>query len=202
MINYSNIERHDNLPFNEYLKLGGYSFSFLKREINGINPELEITDNIRLGSMVDSILTEPHKVDMNAKNYKAAKDIATKIKAQFGCFMDVFEKQVSFTGIAEYQGFHMKTTGRLDYLLRDYAVIDLKVTQSKNVHELIKFMHYENQMWNYCKLAKVKVAYLMIHSVPLGKTQLIEIDCSSDYNEFWSDKVVKFGKVNPYSLVA
>jgi hypothetical protein len=194
MITYSNIVRHDNLPFQDYLKLEGYSFSFLKREINGINPHLEITNNIRLGSMVDAILTEPEKVDYSDPIYKPAKEIAALIRSKYSSLLFAFQKQVSFTAIANFGGFEMPVTGRLDYLLIDHAVIDLKVTMSKDIHALIQFMKYDNQLWNYCKMAKVDKAYLMIHSVPLKKTELIALNCADNMNEFWADKILKFGK--------
>jgi hypothetical protein len=92
MITYSNISRYDNMPFNEYLKLGGYSHSFLKREKNGICEDLTITDNIRTGSLVDAILTEPEKVDMTSALYPYARDIAAKIRASFGPSIQSFKK--------------------------------------------------------------------------------------------------------------
>jgi hypothetical protein len=105
------------------------------------------------------------------------------------------KKQVSFTADASYLDFTMPVTGRLDFLLPKVAVIDLKVTKSKNLKGLIEFMGYKNQGWNYCKMSKVGLFYLMIHSIPLKKTELIKIDCRSDENVFWQDKILKFGKV-------
>lgn len=198
MIEYTNIQRHDNMDFQEYLKLPGYSHSFLKREHNGITEELKITDNITTGKLVDNILTEPIKADMSSPLYPYAKAIAHAIKSDFGLFLNKFEKQISFTADATHKGFTMPTTGRLDYLLPGYAVIDLKVTKSKekDINALIDFMGYKNQVWHYSKMAGVNKAYLLFYSIPAKKIILRYIDCSFGNNEFWADKIIKFGVVN------
>lgn len=196
MINYSDIRRYDNMPFDEYLKLPGYSHSFLKRERNGITEELKMTDNILLGSLVDSLLTDLTKVNMSSTLYPAARRIAATLKQQFGDMINCFKKQVSYTGQMECAGFRMPVTGRLDFLLESYAVIDLKVTQSKDMSSLIQFMGHENQVWNYAKLAQVPKAFLMIYSVPMDKTFIIQLNCSNQENEFWKEKILKFGLVN------
>lgn len=195
MIIYGNIQRHDDKPFEEYLKLGGYSHSWLKHQKNGVCAPIHLTDNMRTGSIVDAILTEPHKVNMSDPLYPACKAIAFKVREQFGDMIKVFQKQISYTAEATYGGLTIKTTGRLDFLLPKHAVVDLKITQSKDIPALVEFMGYKNQGWHYCKNAQVKDFYLMVHSVPLAQTKIIYYDCSSDYNEFWANKIMDFGTV-------
>lgn len=194
MITYTNIQRHDNIPFADYLKIGGYSHSFLKYEQNGEKAEIEVTKQMRLGSMVDAILTDPENVDMSDEMYIPGRDISRKIKAQFGQMFQHFEKQVSYTGTVEYKGFKMRTTGRLDFLLPKLAVVDLKVTKMKDVHALIEFMGYKNQLWHYCRYAGVEKGYIMIYSMPLKQTFIVSIDCSDKMNEFWAGKILKLGE--------
>jgi hypothetical protein len=195
MIIYSNIQRYDNLPFEDYLKLPGFSHSFLKRERSGVAEDLKMTDNIRVGSLVDSILTEPRKADMYSPLYPYAREIAAVIKNRFGSFIDKFQKQVSFTTDVSFGDFTMPVKGRLDFLVAAMAVVDLKVTMSRDLRSLIEFMGYKNQMFNYCKMPKVDTAYLMIYSVPLKKTEIIKVDCQGNRNAFWEEKIIKFGKV-------
>lgn len=198
MIIYSDIKRYEDVPFGEYLNLPGYSHSFLKREVNGVSEHIETTENMRLGSMVDAILTEPSKVNMTSDMYRAGRDIAARIKAEFGRLIARFKKQVSYAGVLEYESFEMPVKGRLDFLLPGHAVIDLKVTKSKDINSLIKIFGYENQIWNYAKLAGVDKAYLMIYSLPLKQTQVHYFDCSQNINEFWANKILKFGKINQH----
>lgn len=197
MITYSNIKRFDNIPFEEYLKFDGYSHSFLKREHNGIVEPLTITDNITIGKLVDGILTDPSSVDMSSHLYGVAKLIAHEVYKTFGSLIKNFESQISFTADVECNGFIMPTTGRLDWGLKNHAVIDLKCTKSKvaQIPALIEYMGYKNQLWHYCKMYGVDRAYLMFHSIPEKKTIIQFVDCSMNTNDFWSNKIELFGRV-------
>jgi hypothetical protein len=197
MVTYSNIQRHDNLPFDDYMKLDGYSHSFLKRERFGMVEELTITDNIIIGKLVDGIITEPGTVDMKNKLYPVAKLIAYEITRTFGDFIKYFDSQVSFTGDIKVGDFIMPAKVRLDFLLPKHAAIEMKVTMSKNIDAIIKHMGYENQLWHQTKMADVKKGYFLFHSVPLKKTIILTADCSSDHNEFWAEKTLLFGKFEP-----
>lgn len=196
MIEYKDIKRFDNLEFGDYLKLKGYSHSFLKSEINGITPEFKMTDKVMIGKLVDGILTDPASVEMLNPLYPVAKSIAFKIKSCFGSEIEKFEKQVSFTANMVYNGFVMPTTGRLDFLIPKHAVVDLKVTHAPDVHALIEYMGYRNQLFSYCQMAEVVRQYIMIYSVPKKTTYLIDLGLVGNSNEFWEQKILKFGK--PY----
>jgi len=194
MIITRNIRRFDNVPFEEYLKFPQYSHSFLKHEKNGVVEAFVKKDNMQLGSLVDDILTDGN-VNMAHPLYPYARDMAHKIRTTFGDIIKCFHKQVSYTAEMEYNNFVMPVKGRLDFLLPKHAVIDLKLTQSKQLRNLISYMGYGNQGWNYCKLAEVNDFYLMIHSIPLKKTEIIKLDCSSNSNLFFEEKIEKFGSV-------
>jgi hypothetical protein len=193
MIQYRNIRRIDNLEFGQYTQLKGYSHSFLKAEIFGSTPEFKDTDKVIIGRLVDAILTDPGKADMLHALYPIARSIAQKVRAAFGEWIKRFETQISYTADMMYEGHVLPITGRIDFLLPGHAVIDLKVSHAKDVHGLIKFMGYENQLWNYANLAEVKRKYIMIHSVPLKQTFMIDLGVVSQHNEFWEAKILKFG---------
>lgn len=195
MITYSNIQRYDNMDFGDYLNLPGLSHSFLKKEVNGVTAAFDKTPAMELGSLVDGILTSPKSVDFKHELYDAAKNIASKIKSRFGEVIESFEKQSSFTANMEFSGFMMPSKGRLDYLLPKHAIIDLKVTSSKDIPSLISFMGYDNQLWHYARLAGVRRAYLMVYSKPLKDTSIISCDVTDQNNAFWESKILKFGKV-------
>lgn len=195
MITYTNIQEYKGVEFNTYLSsTPGYSHSFLKYEKAGLQRQIEITDKIKIGSLVDSIITEPEKVDMLSPLYNIARDIAACLRKNFP-YIEHFDKQVSYSGIAEYKGFKLPVKGRLDFYRKGVAHIDLKVTAEKNVRALIAHMGYINSMWNYAKLSKSKNNYILIYSAPLKQAFLIPIDCSGNYNEFWAEKILQYGKV-------
>lgn len=192
MIRYSNIKKHVNLGWEDYASLPGYSHSFLKSEVCGLRQRIEPTKGMQLGSMVDAILTAG-RVDMADEQYPFARDIASKITGVFGDLIARFEKQVSYTAEMEYQGFKMPVQGRLDFLLPGVATIDLKVTKGKNIEPLINLFGYDNQLWNYAKMAQTPKGYLMVYSIPLKRTLIYARPVDSGVNEFWAEKILKFG---------
>lgn len=198
MIVYKDIVRYDNQGFDDYLKLEGYSHSFLKRNINGVQEAITITENIRIGSLVDKILTEPESADMTDELYPYCKIIAFELKKFFGRSLTVLQSQVSYTATCEYGGFELRVKGRLDFLLEAIAVIDIKVTKSKQIDQLIEFMGYKNQLWHYCKMANVTKAYLVIYSIPLKQVIIKSVDVSESVNNFWANKIIDFGHVQAY----
>ena len=195
MITYSNIQRHDHLPFDQYLQLNGYSHSFLKSNIGGVSKHFEQTDKVRVGHLVDAILTEPAKADMSSPLYPQCKKIAAKVMEMFGDAINLCSKQANFTANMNMGDFSMPVKGRLDLLLEGFAVIDLKVTSEKDIDALIQFMGYENQLWHYAKMAKVIKAYLLFYSIPRKEVIVRAVDVSSDHNEFWLNKIIDFGQV-------
>lgn len=195
MIKYTNIVRHEGMPFDDYLKLPGYSHSFLKAERDGIADEFIETNNSITGKLVDAIITDPASADMSHPLYPMAKEAAAAIRKTFGMVLPAFKKQVSFTAMMEYKGFRIPTKGRLDFELPTHAVLDLKWTKAKNIDTLIEFMGYANQNWHYAKLAGVSESHWLIYSDTLKKCIFRSHDCRSDMNEFWAEKIIKFGTV-------
>ena len=194
MIIYENIVQYNNKDFKEYLSSPGYSYSYLKKEKYGIKVEFKETDKMILGTLVDKILMSPNEADMLSPMYPMAKDIAAKIKSDFP-YLIHFEKQICFSAIASYGDFYLPIKGRLDYYLKDSMVIDLKITWSKNINTIIRHFEYNDQVWNYARLGQVKKGYLMIYSVPLKTTTIVEIDVSDLYSNFWGQAIQTFGKV-------
>jgi hypothetical protein len=198
MITYSNIKALPNVPFESYLKLEGFSHSFLKREVNGVAPYMEISDKMKLGSLIDGLLMQPDQVDIRDAQYQIAVKMAIEIKNTFGGLIKDFVSQMSYTGIAEHQGFKMPVCGRLDWLLPNHAVIDLKCTGAKSDNEFTAFithMGYNNQMFNYCGLSQTQTAYIIPYSTTSKKclsVVKIPIDTS---NNFWAEKILKYGTV-------
>lgn len=198
MIRYENIKRYNDLAFVDYLKLEGNSNSYLKSEVCGVVPSIVVTDNMKLGSMVDAILTEPSKVDFTSEFYAPAREIAKIIMSDFKDMISQFSKQVNYTadivyteGNAEYR---MPVKGRLDFSVDFHAAIDLKVTNSTDISSLVNFMGYDDQLWNYSRIAQCKAAFLIVYFRKLKKAKLFQVDVSKD-SQFWINKTIKFGNI-------
>jgi hypothetical protein len=194
MITYTNIKRIDRLPFIDYMKLPGYSHSYLHQERGGIAADVMITENIRLGRLVDAILMQPDSIDYLDPLYAMSRKIAFDITKQFGKVIKHFISQPSYTADVQYGDFTLPVKGRPDWLLPEINVSDLKITKSRYLKQLIEHMRYREKMWHYCKLAQVKYGYLIIYSLALGKTEVIKVDCANDHNDFWQGKIFLFGK--------
>ncbi len=203
MLKYTNIQRFDNMPFENYLHLSSaedkfYSHSFLKSEIAGQAPLFIASAKVKLGAMVDAILTSPDTVDPSKPEFKQACKIASAIKLSFKGILNQFEPQVSFSGQITFKGLVLNTCGRLDWLLPKIAPIDLKVTEAKTDKEfkkIIDFMGYDNQMFNYCGLSETKQAFILPYSTKANAClSVVKMEYSTSANEFWEKSVLKFGK--------
>jgi hypothetical protein len=196
MIIHSNIQRFEGMPFVEYQQLNGFSHSFLKYQKAGITELINPTDKMKLGSLVDALLTDGEFNFLDPQATKALA-IASHIKEKFGDLIKHFKCQVSYTGDMTYNGFKMRTTGRPDWELLNEASIDLKVTAAKSAKEflaLINHMGYNNQVWNYSKLGGFKKGYIIPYSASrnccLGVFQIPIIET----NSFWERAIVEFGE--------
>ena len=199
MITCHSIQRITNLEFSNYLLLPQYSHSFLKNEKHGFNQHKSTTLKMQLGSLVDGIRTGGD-VDMRHKLYPAAKKIAGVLQAQFGWLIERLEKQVSYTGIMQYDAgrakFEAPIKGRPDWDWPREFIIDLKVTgeSALNIDNMIKFMGYPNQQFGYGKLSGVKTAYLLMYTTKTNEVLPLKRIPIGDTNRFWEDKILKFGK--------
>ena len=145
MITYSDIIRYDNRGFSEYLNSPGHSYTGLKKNCYGVKFEIKETDKMLLGIQVDKILMAPHEADMTNPFYEMAKNIAAKISKDFP-YLVHFDKQVCFSGVASYNGFYLPVKGRLDYYRSESMVIDLKVTHSRNINNIIRHFEYNTPL--------------------------------------------------------
>ncbi len=193
MIIYTDIKRYDNLSFADYQLMDPLSNSYLKHEVNGEPRTFEANASMKIGSLVDGILTAPDTVNMRDEFYQIAKDFAHNIKMEFGMLIKEFNKQVSFTANAWTAGCMLKVKGRPDFCIEKFVVTDLKITKSTDIMGLIKYMRYEDQVWHYCKLARAPQGYLMVYSIPLRKTHIIKVDVSKETNTFYQGKIMRLG---------
>jgi hypothetical protein len=189
---YSDITRYENLPFADYLKLPGYSFSRLKNDRGGLYVPPNITAKMSVGSMVDEILCDGTP-DEDSEIFAPCLAIAHTIRKDFGYFLDGMKKQVSFTGRVNHKGFEMQVKGRTDFLLDQYAILDLKITEATSLAPLIAFMGYDRQLTNYAGLASVPKAYILAYSTKLKKVLPLHPINVTLPNEWWADKIITFG---------
>lgn len=202
-IDYTNIKRHDNLEFDNYLKLEGLSHSYLKMVRDGIKEDMIVTQKMRLGSLVDDIMTNPKKANMSHENFQKALRISQVINEKFGDNIKFMTPQVSFEGDVTFNGLTIHSTGRLDWLLGRHAVLDLKVTHEAKTNldfiNLIEWMGYDNQLRHYGRFAKVRKHFILIYSTKIQDARLFSrLDSQQDIDkadEWWANKISEHGLI-------
>lgn len=196
MITTHAVQRITGLGFQDYLMLPQYSHSYLKNERSGFIQSPTVTAKMRLGSLVDGLLTDG-EVNMADPLYPVAKNIALKLKAEFGWAIGRLHKQVSYTGIMRYNAgkaiFELPVKTRPDFEESKRFIIDLKVTDEVDVDAVINFLGYKNQMFGYGKMAECPVAFLLMYRRKMRDAVLRKVPIG-DTNLFWQEKIIKFGK--------
>lgn len=197
MIHCENVNRIYALDFSSYLLLPQYSHSYLKYEKNGYSGQVKTTQKMELGSLVDAIRTDG-PVNMASPLYASAKKIASLLKSEFGFVLDLLQKQVSYTGdmilTTGNVKFSLPVKTRPDFVAQKKFILDLKLTSEKNIDNVAKFLGYPNQMFGYGKMDGCDLAFLLIHNIKTSETKIKRIGIG-DTNNFWEEKILKFGKV-------
>jgi len=186
------------MPFDQYLALDGFSHSFLKGQRNGISPYFKVTDKIKLGSLVDALLTQDNRFDFSDPLASKAMIIAGTIKSTFAGMISNFKPQISYTSNMQLDGFNLPVKGRLDWELPNFATIDLKLTAAKNDRDFVAYinhMGYKNQLWHYSKMAGLNKGYIIPFSTTENKCLSIVGIPIGETNEFWESKIKEFGTV-------
>lgn len=193
-IQYTNIQRHSHLTTQEYFALPHKSYSWLKHEYAGATPYFPTSQKMKIGTLVDGLLTDQFSIEKFDNDFLVAKEIAIEIKKTFGELIKHFMPQVCYTAKMQYENLEMETKGKLDWELEKHAVIDLKFTAEKSISGVIKHFGYDNQLWHYAQLAQVKKAYIIAYSSALKKClPITEINVTGE-NEFFKQAILKHGK--------
>jgi hypothetical protein len=190
MITVTNRQRYVGIPFEDYLRLPGYSFSFLNKEMYGVAPEVIETAAMRRGTLVDGILTQPDQVNIHDEQYNEARMIAYHITKTLP--MNLYP-QISYTANFTFNGITLPVRGRLDFELPNEVVLDLKVTNQKNLDNTIRYMNYESQLTGYALMNGAKSGYIAAYVVPLKVVSLRRMDLNAGM-DFWKRKIMKYGE--------
>lgn len=189
---YSNVTRHENMRWQDYVKLPGYSFSYLKRASSGGTASyFTPTDKMRLGTISDAILMQQDEVDMKDPLFPHARNIASALMSTWGAQIKSFQCQVSYSGTVTCGEFGMEVKGRTDWELKNHAIIDLKITEATNLPELVKFMGYDNQQNNYCGLAALPTAYILAYNHKLKRCLPLLRLPYDPHSQWWKDKIIR-----------
>lgn len=182
----TNRHLHPNLPWADYQRLPGHSFSSLKAEKM---PPIVTTDKMRLGTRVHNYLLDPDKYDW--KQPELVKPIAKKLASIPGIMTALKHSncEVPATATFEYEGFQLLWRGVADIQISNLLIIDFKITEM-SLSAAIRFFGYDRQQSGYCAGYGCKSALIIsIHP----RTHVVDMAYIQPAFAWWEEKCLTHG---------
>lgn len=172
---------HRNIPFEEYLKIGGRSFSSLSAyKWNGM-----VTDRMRFGSAVHNYLHTP-KDYVSEFPIKMVQNAAAAVRDVLGALFGYLEFELSITSEFIHEGFLFPYKGRADQCIPKKIVIDLKLT------EKLARDHFDTdgQVNGYAAALECPLCFVIACNPKTFKAEVVPIPRT---DKFWEQVCLKRG---------
>lgn len=192
-----NVRFYRDLEFSDYLKMPGYSFSWLKSGGQKIEP----TPKMQLGTKVHAYLLSSHEYS-HSEGHDLVRPLAVALKgilapggAGEGGILRYCTPELAVTADFVYQGMVLHYKGRIDlpvlhYKSRLCVVIDIKVTEM-DLRKSIDFFKYDVQVSGYSLVIGASRAVIVSVNPKSKLTQVVPIRLTDD---FWKWAVLKYGQ--------
>ena len=185
-----NVRFYRDLEFSDYLKMPGYSFSWLKSGGQKIEP----TPKMQLGTKVHTYLLSAREY-LHEEGHELVRPLAVALKGILSPVLRYCSPELAVTADFVYQGMVLHYKGRIDlpvlhYKSRLCVVIDIKVTEM-DLRKSIDFFGYHNQINGYALSIGAQRRVIISVNPKSGVTQVIPIAYT---DEFWKRAVLKYGK--------
>jgi hypothetical protein len=177
-----NIKYYRDLPFEDYLKMPGTSFSGIK------GFEGAPTPGMQLGTRVHNYLNEPETYDWQQPDMVLP--IAKALRAYLGDAFTALEKEVAFTCDFLHNGLSMGYKGRADMLKVGRLVVDIKVLAGP-LESAIERFGYANQVSGYCFGTSSPMGLIIAYNKLKKK---VEVKAIKPDVSFWEYQVVRLGE--------
>lgn len=177
----SNIKYHRDIPFDDYLKMNGVSFSSLKAD------EFIPSAGSMLGSKVHTYINEPEKYDYS--DAEMVIPIAKELRKHLGDSFTYLEKEVAVTADFQHNGMLLKYKGRVDLLKIGRLVVDIKVLSGSLVKAVERF-NYDKQLSGYCLGTESPIGLIMAFNKLSKKVEKLIIKPDPT---FWEYQCVRMG---------
>ena len=177
----SNIKYYRDLPFEDYLKLPGTSYSGIK----GFSGDP--TKGMQLGTRVHNFLNEPDKYDW--KDTEIVKPIAQALRMYLGEAYHAMEKEVGFTADFIHNGMRLPYRGRADMIKVGKVLVDLKVL-SGSLNSAIERFGYADQMAGYLYGTCTPLAIIIAYNKSSKK---VEVKTLRPAAAFWEYQTARLG---------
>lgn len=181
-----NLKIYDSKSFEEYLAMPGLSYSGIKQAGKEFTPA---TIKMSLGTDVHNYLLTP--ADYHHNNIAIVKPLVQQIKSSLGSLLTHLAPERAFTCDFIHQGFRMKYKGRADLSIYKRIILDLKVTEMKDIPALIKYFGYDRQLSGYAIALGCRAAMIITIHPKTKITQLINIPISTTW---WEEQIITKGE--------
>lgn len=168
-----------NIPFSEYLRLPGQSYS-------GLKPMISTTPSMALGTKVHA-----HVLDGEDADDAATYEIGKVLMAEFGSLVSIARKEISYSCEMHHEGTVLDYKGRIDIKILD-TIIDLKIL-SQPIKGSIRIFGYDKQISGYMLASNATQGFIIAYNKVSKKCEVEKI--TPDY-EFWKKIIKQYGKVN------
>jgi hypothetical protein len=176
----TNVKYYNDLPFEDYLKMPGTSFSSMKGEI----PQ---SAGMALGSRVHQYLNEPEKYDW--QQAQIVRPIAAALRGIVGEAFKYLQREVAFTADFIHNGMKLQYKGRADMLRTNTIVIDFKVL-SGSLESACNRFGYPDQLSGYALPNGCPIALIIAYNKITKKTETKLIKPNPT---FWEYQIVSRG---------
>ncbi|SEA18369.1 hypothetical protein SAMN05192529_1102 [Arachidicoccus rhizosphaerae] len=177
----SDVKYYRNVPFEDYLKIPGVSFSSIK------GFEGEKTEGMKLGERVHQYLNEPHLYDWQQS--EIVRPIAGVIRSKIGTAFKFMEKELAFTCWFHYMGMKLLYKGRSDLIKTGQVLVDYKV-MAGGLDNAINHFGYDRQISGYCLPTGCRMGIIISWNKNQKKPEQRTIIPDST---FWATQVVRLG---------
>lgn len=181
MIRVENLKFYEGVPFEEYLKMPGYSYSWIKSGGQHFKP----TSKMNLGSQVDDYLNYQSSFD---GDIELIKPTAQVLRQASGDLYPYLKKQLSITADFIYEDILFQYKGRIDWGIYKMIVIDTKVAE--DINKTIYYFDYPSQISGYCLALSAPVGIIIAVNPKTKEVTYLNIPIR-DY--WWRHKILKYG---------
>lgn len=190
MITITEQKIYENLPFEEYLKLPGYSHS----DIRNKGQKVFATSKMQLGTAVHNYLLTP--AEYSGENSALVVPLAAKLKAEIGPLLPFLKPELSITckmNVVNPQTgkiWGMAARGRADLGIPGRFGIDIKVSEMP-LKKAVEYFEYDNQQNGYAIMFKFQQVIIIAIN---PKTRLVSMYVVPMQKHWWAERVLEYGR--------
>ena len=173
-------------PFDEYLQLPGWSYS----GIRNAESVIVATEKMRLGTQVHDYLLTPGNI--SAEQHPLIRPLAKALAYKLGPLLRYLRPECAVTANFIHAGFNMQYKGRIDLCIPKRIVVDIKISELKDIFSGMSFFGYDRQLNGYAAAIEAKTILLLSINPKTFTTQLINIPINHNW---WEQEIKKRGTV-------